>query len=105
MGQALFSLLRPAYESTPELAALASEVRAEIESSDMLKRQIEFDDRVAQELSALKLTASHADAFENLLSEPGLNAHSERSRIGTSKSGAALGRNSQNQPEAQSKEG
>ena len=75
MGQALFSLLRPAYESTPELAALASEARAEIESSDTLKRQIEFDDRVAQELSALKLTGSHLDALENLLSAPGLHAN------------------------------
>jgi hypothetical protein len=104
MGQALFSLLRPAYESTPELAALASEARAEIESSDALKRQIEFDDRVAQELSALRLTGSHADAFENLLSEPGQHANSETSRIGTSKSGATLSRDSQNRPEAQSKE-
>jgi hypothetical protein len=104
MGQALFSLLRPAYESTPELAALASEARAEIESSDTLKRQIEFDDRVAQELSALKLTGSHLDALENLLSAPGLHANSETSRIVTSKSGATLSGNSPNRPEAQSKE-
>ncbi len=104
MGQALFSLLRPAYESTPELAALASQARAEIESSDTLKRQIEFDDRVAQELSALKLIGSEADALENLLSEPAPNASSETSQIGTSKSGATPDRNSQNRAEAHSKE-
>ena len=44
MGQPLFSLLRPGYESTPELAGLASQARAGIESSNTLRRQIEFDD-------------------------------------------------------------
>jgi hypothetical protein len=102
MGQVLFSLLRPAYENTPELAALASQARAEIESSDTLKRQIEFDDRVAQELSSLKLTDSYADAFENLLSGPGLHANAETSRLGTPKSGETRGTISQNLPGAQS---
>ncbi len=104
MGQVLFSLLRPAYENTPELAALASQARAEIESSDTLKRQIEFDDQVAQELSSLKLTDSHADAFENLLSEPARGAKSETIEIGTIKSGETRGPISQNPSEAQSKE-
>ena len=55
--------------------------RAEIESSDALKRQIEFDDRVAQELSALKLTGFHRPMrFENLLSEPNQHANSKTSR-------------------------
>lgn len=104
MGQVLFSLLRPAYENTPELAALASQARAEIESSDTLKRQIEFDDQVAQELSSLKLTDSHADAFENLLSEPALSAKSATIEIGTIKSGETRGPISQNPSETQSKE-
>ena len=76
MGQPLFSLLRPGYESTPELAALASQARAGIESSDALRRQIEFDDQVAHELSSLKLADAHAGAFENLLSQPNLSRNS-----------------------------
>jgi hypothetical protein len=104
MGQPLFSLLRPAYESTPELAALASQARAEIESSTPLKRQIEFDDRVAQALSALKLTDSQAGAFESLLSQPGLNENSKVNMIGTSKPGETGGESSHNLSEGQSKE-
>src|ERR1700736_3272620 len=77
MGQPLFSLLRPGYESTPELAALASQARAGIESSDTLRRQIEFDDQVAHELSSLKLADAHAGAFESLLSQPNLGRNSE----------------------------
>jgi hypothetical protein len=77
MGQPLFSLLRPGYESTPELAALASQARAGIESSDTLRRQIEFDDQVAHELSSLKLADAHAGAFESLLSQPNLSRNSE----------------------------
>lgn len=85
MGQSLFSLLRPAYESTPELAAIASQARTEIGSSDTLRRQIEFDDQIAQELSSLKLTESQAGAFEDLLSQPGPNANSNANRSEISK--------------------
>ena len=99
MGQPLFSLLRPAYESTPELAALASQARAEIESSDTLKRQIEFDDQVAQELSSLKLTDSQVGALENLLSAAGPNANSETSLTGTSKPDETPAESSQNRSE------
>jgi hypothetical protein len=77
MGQSLFPLLRPGYEGTPELAALASQARAEIESSESLKRQIEFDDKLAQELSSLQLTDSQLGVFESLLSRPGSNPHSK----------------------------
>jgi hypothetical protein len=104
MGQPLFSLLRPVYESTPELAVLASQARAEIQSSDTLKQQIEFDDKVAQELSSLKLTDSQAGAFENLLSQPGLNAGSKANLVGTSKPDETAGKSSQSLSEAQSKE-
>jgi hypothetical protein len=83
MGQSLFSLLRPGYEGTPELAALASEARAQIESSESLKRQIEFDDKLAQELSSLQLTDSQLGVFESLLSRPGFNPHSKASLIRT----------------------
>jgi hypothetical protein len=76
MGQPLFSLLRPAYENTPELAGLASQARAEPETSDSLRRQIEFDDKIAQELSALKLNDSQASAFARLLSQSGMNSKS-----------------------------
>ena len=45
MGQSLFPLLRPAYESTPELSVLAAEVRAGTASDDF-RRQTAFDDAV-----------------------------------------------------------
>jgi hypothetical protein len=80
MGQPLFSLLRPAYENTPELAGLASQARAEPETSDSLRRQIEFDDKIAQELSALKLNDSQASAFARLLSQSGMNSKSIHER-------------------------
>jgi hypothetical protein len=76
MGHPLFSLLRPAYESTPELVVLASQAHADLESSNALRRQIEFDDQVAQELAPLKLSDSEVGAFENLLfrAAPGANS-------------------------------
>src|SRR5438132_3793584 len=74
MRQTLFSLLRPAYENTPELAGLASQARAEPECFDSLRRQIEFDDKVANELSTLKLADSQLNALSSLLSRPGIKA-------------------------------
>jgi hypothetical protein len=97
MSQALFSLLRPAYERTPELAPVASQARAE--SSDALQRQIEFDDKVARELSSLKLIDSKADAFESLLTRPNHSA-----KIGTSKADETDRVTSPSQSEAQAKE-
>ena len=73
MGQPLLSLFRPAYESAPELAEVASQARAEPKSSEILHRQIDFDNKVAEELSGLKLTDAEAQAFGSLLtsgSEP-----------------------------------
>jgi hypothetical protein len=70
MGPPLFSLLRPAYESTPELASCASQVRADVASSDALDQQIAFDDKVVQGLSSLHLSGSQVDAFTPLLSRP-----------------------------------
>jgi hypothetical protein len=87
MGQPLFSLLRPAYENTPELAGIASQARSEPEASDSLRRQIEFDDKIAQELSALRLNDSQAGAFAVLLSQPGMNANSKSSEQRTAKAG------------------
>ena len=104
MGQSLFSLLRPAYESTPELAAVASQARAEIESFNDLKQQIEFDDKVAQELAYLKLADSQAAAFASLLSAPSVNAHSKGNLIGTAKPDETRGEPSRTSSEAQSKE-
>jgi hypothetical protein len=106
MGQTLFSLLRPAYESTPELAALASQARAEIESSGTLARQIEFDDDIAQELSFLKLTDSQAGAFESLLSPSDLHADSQANPLETFKPDEARRESSQRKPvpQPQSKE-
>ena len=76
MGHPLFSLLRPAYESTPELAVAASQARADPESSNALSRQTQFDDQVARELASLKLTDSDIGAFENLMFEPSHHANS-----------------------------
>jgi hypothetical protein len=84
MRQSLFPLLRPAYESTPELAALASHARTEMESSETLQRQIVFDDKLAQELSSLKLSDSQLGTFESLLSEGDLNGNSASDLAGAS---------------------
>ena len=99
MGQSLFPLLRPAYERIPELATLASKARAENDSSDALQRQIDFDDKVARELSSLKLIDSKADAFESLLTRPNHGA-----KVGTSRSDE-IGRETPQSPsEAQAKQ-
>src|SRR6476469_4243334 len=81
MGQSLFSLLRPAYQDTPELSALASQIRAGTASSDDLRRQTAFDDAVAQELFSLKLADSQIGQFENLLahSNAGIKTSREES--------------------------
>jgi hypothetical protein len=68
MGQPLFPLFRPAYEGAPELASLASQARADIDSSETFDRQIAFDDKVVHELSSLSLPKSQVDAFVPLLS-------------------------------------
>ncbi|MBV8352015.1 MAG: hypothetical protein JOZ21_07045 [Verrucomicrobia bacterium] len=73
MGQPLFSLLRPAYENTPELADLASQVRADRESNGNLERQIDFDNGIARELSSLRLTGPLIKEIEGLLSLSGLD--------------------------------
>jgi hypothetical protein len=102
MGHPLFSLLRPAYESTPELAAVASQARAEFESSNELNRQIEFDDRVAKGLASLKMTDPETAAFEKLLFQPSLNSNSEPHRGGVSKSPEIPGATFQSMPQTQS---
>jgi hypothetical protein len=71
MGQPLFPLIRPAYESIPELAEAASAARAEPESARILRRQIDFDDKVAHELASLRLTEAQARAFESLFTLDG----------------------------------
>jgi hypothetical protein len=76
MGHPLFSLLRPAYESAPELVVVASQARADLESSNALSRQIEFDDQVTRELASLKLADSDVGAFENLLFRSSPDANS-----------------------------
>jgi hypothetical protein len=105
MGQPLFSLLRPGYESTPELAALASQARAGTESSDTLRRQIEFDDQVAHELSSLKLADAHAGALETLLSQPNLSQNSEANLTGAATRHEPPGAKPQNLIETRSEDG
>jgi hypothetical protein len=104
MGHPLFSLLRPGYEDTPELAALASEARARTESSDMLRRQNEFDDQVAHQLLSLKLPDARLGTFENLLSQPNLRRNSETNLTGATDPDEAREAESQNLVETQSKE-
>ena len=77
MGQPLFPLLRPAYENTPELATLASQVRADSESIGNLERQIEFDNRVARELASLSLTGSQVNEIKFMLSTSDLDMESK----------------------------
>jgi hypothetical protein len=80
MRQSLFPLLRPAYESVPELAEAASAARAESDSAQILRSQVDFDDKVAQELATLRLAEEKARAFESRFtpdgSEPQPSAHS-----------------------------
>ena len=104
MGQPLFSLLRPAYEGTPELAPLASQARADIASSDALDRQIAFDDKIVQGLSSLNLPESQVDAFTRLLSLSNLQANSPANPTGKSKLDGPGKELSQNQSETPSKE-
>jgi hypothetical protein len=104
MGHPLFSLLRPAYESTPELAAAASQARADLESSNALSRQTQFDDQVARELASLKLTDSGLGAFENLLLHPSPNANSAINPDGAPNSDEKRSAISHRLPENRSKE-
>ena len=99
MGHPLFPLLRPAYESTPELAALSLQARTELESSKALNQQTQFDDRIVQGLSTLKLTDSEIGAFENLLSLPTPNPAPADNRAGTSNPDETVGATSRNLPE------
>jgi len=104
MGQPLFSLLRPAYESTPELAALASQARSDTESANTLRQQIEFDDKVARELSSLSLTDSQSAMLESLLSDPDRKANPTLNLIGTTNPDKTPAESSQKGIETESKE-
>ena len=82
MAEPLLSLYRPAYDSAPELAKVAAQARAEPVSSDILRQQIDFDDKISQTLSSLKLPDTELHAFESLLSaaEGNANAHLPHSK-------------------------
>ena len=79
MAQPLLSLYRPAYDSAPELAKVAEQARAEPGSSDILRQQIDFDDKISQALASLRLTDTEVHAFESLLSAAEGNANADRS--------------------------
>ncbi len=104
MGHPLFSLLRPAYESTPELQVVASQTRADPETSNALNRQIEFDDLVARELASLKLTDSDIGAFENFLLRPSPAANSTTHPTGAPNPDESRGVISHRSPETRSPE-
>jgi hypothetical protein len=103
MGQSLFPLLRPAYENSPELAELAFQTRAQAESRDILKQQIEFDDQVTQEISSLRLTDLQVGALESLLSGAGPDVNPKSDPAGTFKPVDPGTEPSQNRSQAQSK--
>src|SRR5580704_13670969 len=103
MGQSLFPLLRPAYENTPELAELAFQVRAQADSRAILKRQIEFDDQVRQEISSLRLTDLQVGALESLLSGAGPDVNPKSDPTGTFKPVDPRTEPSQNRSQALSK--
>jgi ElaB/YqjD/DUF883 family membrane-anchored ribosome-binding protein len=79
MAQPLLSLYRPAYETAPELAKAAAEARAEPGSSEILRQQIDFDDKISQALFSLKLTDTELHAFESLLAAAEGDANADRS--------------------------
>jgi hypothetical protein len=102
MAQPLLSLYRPAYDSTPELANVAAEARAEPGSSDILRRQIDFDDKISQALSSLKLTDTEVQPFESLFSAAEGNANADRSTAPTAvESHARLPRSKTQQSESE----
>src|ERR1700736_4753416 len=100
MGQSLLPLLRPAYENTPELAELALQARAQVESRDALKHQIEFDDKVTEEISSLKLTDSKVGALERLLSGAGPDVNSKSDPAGAFRPVDPPAESSQNRSQA-----
>jgi hypothetical protein len=55
----------------PELAKVASAARAEPDSARILRRQIDFDDKVAQELAGLRLAEAQTCAFESMFNSNG----------------------------------
>jgi hypothetical protein len=108
MAQPLLSLYRPAYDSTPELAKVAAQARAEPGSSDILRQQIDFDDKVSLALSSLKLTDTEVRAFESLFPTAEGNANADRAGAPTAvESHARLprGETQQSETEQESEEG
>ena len=83
MAEPLLSLYRPAYDSAPELAKVAAQARAEPVSSDILRQQIDFDDKISQALSSLRLPDTELHAFESLLSAAEGNANADQSTAPT----------------------
>ena len=63
----LFPLLRPAYDSTPELVEVRAEVEAEPRLESELARQTEFDQHFVDELRRIELTEAQTDQIERML--------------------------------------
>jgi hypothetical protein len=104
MGLTLLSLFRPAYKTAPELAEVAAQAGAEQGSSEVLQRQIDFDNRVAEELSSLKLTDVEAQAFETLFTRGGNDAVPPASALSASDESFAERSRSRSKPSQREKE-
>jgi hypothetical protein len=102
MGQSLFSLFRPAYQNAPELANLVSEARLQSTSADVLKQQVEFDDKISRELALLKMNDAQAVTLKNLLSQAALAA--AKSPSGTADPGKTSRTSAQSPATSQSKD-
>src|SRR3984957_13066297 len=75
MSERLLPLIRPIYETQPEIADARKAIYENGGLQARLDRQIRFDDQIVTELKAISLTDGQIEQLENLLVEnPALEA-------------------------------
>jgi hypothetical protein len=71
MPSRLFPLIRPVYETEPELELASTEARNNAELNAALERQIAFDDEMADQLRSITLSDAQIEKLESSLAEAG----------------------------------
>lgn len=69
MAKRLLSLIRPAYETTEDLAMVASQARSDPETAPLLEQQIAFDDGVVTELNDIRFAEAKVEPLARLLTD------------------------------------
>jgi hypothetical protein len=69
MAKRLLSLIRPAYETTEDLAMVASQARNDPETAPLLEQQIAFDDKVVAELNDIRFAQAKVEPLARLLTD------------------------------------